>query len=397
MARTSWRRYFWPYLYLNQFRRDVVGSEQQPRRPILLSVAESADGTHLVAVDVRGDIYTSQPEFIGTAGSTVQFQYQGNGVWQPVGESASQMVGTLTTAQLPSGVVTNNETGVTLNGMFSGDGSGLTGLSASALPSSVVTNNETGVTLNGTFSGSSVTLNNGPYLALNVQGSSSGGINSEIGLIQNNYASSGESAPALRVVGNGNTSNGALSVSAQGTGLIAQFGNSSAFVSSLDTNGNWTGNSFSGNGSGLTSLNAASLTGTIAAASLGATNTYTPTIGDGVNSFATSHAQGAYSKIGNRVFVEIWLVWTATNSAVSTNNLAVSLPFAVGVSPRAVFSPGYVSGISFGNQLTASASQGASTISFFNLSPTGAIPAFVKVGNCAASGELQLMGSFQEF
>jgi len=250
------------------------------------SVASSADGTHLVAAVSGGYIYTSQPEFVGTAGTTVQFQYQGNGVWQPMEEAASQIVGTipttqlsgtLTTAQLPaalvtnnetgvtlsgtftgngsgltglsasalpSAVVTNNETGVTLGGTFSGNGSGLTGLSASALPSTVLTNNETGVTLSGTFSGSSLTLNNGPNLALNVQGSSSGGITSEIGLIQNNYTGSGESAPALRVVGYGNTSNGALSVSAQGTGLIAQFGNSSSFVSQLETNGIWTATAF---------------------------------------------------------------------------------------------------------------------------------------------------------
>jgi hypothetical protein len=49
---------------------------------------------------------------------------------------------------------------VTLSGTFSGNDSGLTGLSASALPSSVVTNNETGVTLSGTFTGNGSGLTN---------------------------------------------------------------------------------------------------------------------------------------------------------------------------------------------------------------------------------------------
>jgi hypothetical protein len=42
----------------------------------------------------------------------------------------------------------------------------------------------------------------------------------------------------------GNSAEGALSVSAAGTGLIARFGNSSAFVSWLTTNGTWNGLAF---------------------------------------------------------------------------------------------------------------------------------------------------------
>jgi hypothetical protein len=59
-------------------------------------------------------------------------------------------------------VLTNGPAGVTLTGAFSGDGTGLSNLNAAALtgtvpqaqlPATVVTNNESGVTLNGTFSG----------------------------------------------------------------------------------------------------------------------------------------------------------------------------------------------------------------------------------------------------
>lgn len=59
-----------------------------------------------------------------------------------------------------------------------------------------------------------------------------------------NQNSGANSSPALRVVDNGNAAYGALSVSTQGTGLIAQFGNSSSFVSQLDVNGNWSATSF---------------------------------------------------------------------------------------------------------------------------------------------------------
>jgi hypothetical protein len=45
------------------------------------------------------------------------------------------------------------------------------------------------------------------------------------------------SSPALRLVGYGNTISGVLSISAQGTGLIAQFGNANGFVADIRTNG----------------------------------------------------------------------------------------------------------------------------------------------------------------
>ena len=64
------------------------------------SVASSADGTKLVAAAYGGQIYTSGPmalPFVGIAGATVQFQYIGNNLWQPLNESVSQIIGGLTT------------------------------------------------------------------------------------------------------------------------------------------------------------------------------------------------------------------------------------------------------------------------------------------------------------
>ena len=57
-----------------------------------------------------------------------------------------------------------------------------------------------------------------------------------VAYIQNSYTGA-NSSPALRLVGYGNTVNGVLNVSAEGTGLIAQFGNANNFVADIKTNG----------------------------------------------------------------------------------------------------------------------------------------------------------------
>ncbi len=61
---------------------------------------------------------------------------------------------------LSAGVLTNNESGVVLNGIFSGNGGGLTNLSVGQLPAGLVTNGQSGVVLNGTFSGDGGGLTN---------------------------------------------------------------------------------------------------------------------------------------------------------------------------------------------------------------------------------------------
>jgi trimeric autotransporter adhesin len=56
-----------------------------------------------------------------------------------------------------------------------------------------------------------------------------------------NVNNTGNSAPALRIATWGACPNGALSVSANGTGLIAQFGNYYSFVANITTNGTFNG------------------------------------------------------------------------------------------------------------------------------------------------------------
>ncbi len=71
-----------------------------------------------------------------------------------------------------------------------------------------------------------------------------GDFNASVGVALNTNAS-GNSAPALRVVNQGgNSQDGALSVSANGIGNIARFGNNTAYVSTLTTNGTWSALAF---------------------------------------------------------------------------------------------------------------------------------------------------------
>ncbi len=66
---------------------------------------------------------------------------------------ASGLIGTLNLSQLPAGVLTNNATGVTLGGTFSGSGAALTNLNAAQLTGTISSNN-IGV---GTISGAKLT------------------------------------------------------------------------------------------------------------------------------------------------------------------------------------------------------------------------------------------------
>jgi hypothetical protein len=104
--------------------------------------------------------------------------------------------------------------------------------------------------------------------ALDVEGSAVGGIGSPAALVENN-STAANASPALRVVGHGNTPNGVLSVSTAGTGLLAQFGNADGFVAQLDTNGNWTANSFIGSGSNITGVSSLGGSDLIAASGTG--------------------------------------------------------------------------------------------------------------------------------
>jgi len=315
------------------------------------SVASSASGSNLVAVVDGGGIWTASGGFTkgafnegifnGQAGSSQEFQYLGNGVWQPLTPSpgdngqgltnldASELTsGTVPLAQLPASVVVNYEAGVTLSGTFSGNVSGLN------LPSDIITNTETGVTLSGTLSGNGSGLN-----------------------------SISSSALPSNVITNTETG-----ITLSGT--------------------------FSGNGGGLTSLNAASgLSGTIPQSNVGSTNSFTPIIGNGSANFTTTTQSGNYAKVGNLVYFEAWVVWSSKGSATS-GNIVVSLPPVPVASNRAAFNVGYCSGITTaGGPPVAFASQSAANITIGFYSSSGI--SNVQVANCGSSGELQITGVYR--
>ena len=88
------------------------------------------------------------------AGTNTAGFFTGNGVGL-TGLSASQLTtGTVPLARLPSSVVLNGASGVTLAGAFSGDGGGLTNLNGAALSTNVAMLN-----INNTFTGASNTFN----------------------------------------------------------------------------------------------------------------------------------------------------------------------------------------------------------------------------------------------
>jgi hypothetical protein len=126
----------------------------------------------------------------------------------------------------------------------------------------------------------------------------------------------------------------------------------------------------------------------------GANNAFTPTIGDGTNNFTAITNSGYYTQVGNLVYFEIWLQWSDQGSANPSANLQISLPVAV-ASQRVAFPLGFMSGVSFGSQLTAGASNGQSDILLYSLSNSGAAPSQVLVSSCSTSGEIQISGSYR--
>jgi trimeric autotransporter adhesin len=150
---------------------------------------------------------------------------------------------------------------VTADG-YVGNGAGLTGLNADQLGSGTVPEarlpaNVARLNASQTFTGINLFASNVGFgttvpaarldvapaagvRGLQVIGQRTGDWSSALTWLENNN-SSGNSAPALRVASWGACPNGALSVSANGTGLIAQFGNYYSFVANITTNGTFNG------------------------------------------------------------------------------------------------------------------------------------------------------------
>jgi hypothetical protein len=125
-----------------------------------ISISGNA-ATATTAASVTGDISDSQLStniarlggtntFTGTnVFSGVIFATNGNNIINGTftgdggglsGLNATKLAGTISPAQLPTSVITNTESGATLSGAFSGDGSGLTNYQATNLVYSVSTN-----------------------------------------------------------------------------------------------------------------------------------------------------------------------------------------------------------------------------------------------------------------
>jgi hypothetical protein len=123
--------------------------------------------------------------------------------------------------------------------------------------------------------GVGINMNNNPGnlqpASLYVQGANSNGWPNSVVYFQNT-ASSTNNAPALRVINtsaNATNTDGALSVSIEGQGLIAEFGNSGTFPVVITNDGTVYATAFVGNGSALASLNASQISsGTVPLAQL---------------------------------------------------------------------------------------------------------------------------------
>jgi len=335
---------------------------------------------------------------------------------------------------LPSNLITNNEYNVYLSGSFSGNGSGLYNISNSALPSNLITNNEYNVYLSGSFSGNGSGLYNIPnsalpsnlitnneynvYLAGSFSGNGSGLYNIANSALPSNLITNNEYNVYLSgsFSGNGsglyNIPNSALpsnlitnneynvylsgNFSGDGSGLYNI--SPSALPTDVLTNNEYNVNlsgQFSGNGNGLNSLNSANLSGTIPQANLGTNGVYTPTIGNGSSNFTTSTQSGYYALFGNLIYFEAWIKWTGKNG-VAINPVVVSLPPGYPVaSARAVFSIGWVTGITNSTQILAFSPNGNTTVSLVSLSTNGVAPVSIPVTNCGNTGEIQITGTYR--
>lgn len=121
-------------------------------------------------------------------------------------------------------------------------------------------------------------------------------------------------------------------------------------------------------------------------------STYTPALSDGAgHNFTASIQVGQYYKIGHMYFVSLQYAWSGKGSAVSGNQIQVSLPTTIGASMnRAIGTIGFANGIGFtGSYLACNGNSGQQYINFFGFSNLGAIQP-VLVSQLSTSGELQM-------
>jgi len=257
-----------------------------------------------IDIGYAGNEFENDIIHIGTPGiqtnTFIAGVINGNGGGLTNLNAAKLSSGTIPLAQLPSQVVTNNSTSLTLNGTFNGNGFGLTNLNASQLTSIGNTNGGfsnffIGSAGNSTTSGSVNTAVGFDALIANTSGS----YNTANGVAVLNQNTSGSYNTAIgngalvnNMGGSYNTANGywALEINLSGSNNIAlgyeagynivgssniDIGNLGVFTDTniirIGTPGIQT-NTFiagviNGNGGGLTNLNAAQLTGALPAIS----------------------------------------------------------------------------------------------------------------------------------
>jgi hypothetical protein len=230
------------------------------------SIASSSDGTHLAAVWPNGGIWTGVNGIAGAPGTSAQFQYLGNGVWQSSPAGNSYLSANSTVSTIPGNLVTNGQNGVTLTGTFTGNGSGLTSISSTALPSNLVTNNESGVTLSGTFSGDGSGLTSLP----------------------SNVITNTETSATLSGNFTGNLA-GNASTASLATNVVPGIFITNAFI---------TNSIFAGNGHSLTNLNTTNFIGTLQSA-----NFQTATITNFVAIGPLGPATFTFTTHGNRLII----------------------------------------------------------------------------------------------
>jgi len=181
-----------------------------------------------------------------------------NNLTQNVGNNETKTVAG--TYSLTAGNQINLNSSVTVNGslsltgILSGDATGLTNLQSAnligglpAISGASLTGLTVGQVANAAALNASQTFTGVNAFDDNfyVNGTQAGNYGSPLALMEN-FNTSGNTAPTLRLVGSGNSPNGVLSVSSQGTGLIAQFGNNIAFVADIQTNGTFDAPAFNG-------------------------------------------------------------------------------------------------------------------------------------------------------
>lgn len=122
--------------------------------------------------------------------------------------------------------------------------------------------------------------------------------------------------------------------------------------------------------------------------------TYTPVLSDGTNNFTMSSQSGVYMVLGNMVWVNVRIVWSGKGSAVSTNGIQITLPFASVITgnPNIAFALGDTNGVGITTQRYLSAENtGSQSYVTLQRNTTGTQTGIL-VSDLSASGVISFTG-----